>query len=145
MKLLIILLIWMMIGLAGCNVGVGDLTLKQPCQNITIEKNITVEVIKEINVTQWIQNITIVEKNVTDLNCQKERIKIISQLDYTRDNLDDCMRANSTTINEDLQENLSNCYRDARNWNDTFLAQITNLNNTIIHLRNRLNESNVTE
>jgi hypothetical protein len=103
-------------------------------------------VIKEVNISSPCEPI-IIEKNiiVLDLTCEKERVKLITQLDYTRDNLYDCMRANSTIDLEDLQQNYTQCKHDISDWNSSCLNQISALNDTLIHLRIRLNESNVSE
>ena len=126
--------------LLGCSVA------EPSCQNITIEHNNTVEVIREVNISSPCEPITI-EKNISipDITCQKERIKLITQLDYTRDILDDCMESNSTSNLEGLQQNYSNCLHDKSDLNTTYIHKINDLNNTVIRLRNRLNESNVTE
>ena len=127
----------LLLSIVGC-------TSESTCQNITIEKNITVEVIKEVNITQppIIINNTV---EVPDIECNKQRLKLITQLDYYSDSLDDCLRSNSTELNDDLEENLSDCIDDLDDLNDTMHDWIDDLNDTINHLRLRLNESNVSE
>ena len=138
------LLLWILIGLTGCSKPQST----QTCQNITIEKNntITVEVLKEVNITlPCIEKPINLTKELEYLSCAKDKLKLITQLDYTRSVLSDCVDSNSTEAYDDLKDNLSDCYHDMADLNETYLDDVKDMNKTIVRLRERLNESNVTE
>lgn len=122
-------------------------TPPETCQNITIEKNNTI--IQEVNITcpecKKVIEYMAVNISVPDTSCNKKLLNCITQTDSYRDELDLCLDSNSTHYNNNLEENLSDCYHDFNEWNGTWRSIIGNMNNTIIHLRLRLNESNITE